>query len=229
MRFADGGDPMQISSAIECTRPLARGRHSERSVARERDSLAASAQIPAGRVIFWQDDAQGQEIEVVKGVVRAVRLLENGSRQILAFFWPGETIRPAPARSQLCTAEAVTSCRLRWSSPHQDALSTRDLSGADQVLREMLPLMLVIGKKTTIPRIAWFLLRIQKHLPSDARRKDAQQIMLPRADIADYLGTSVETVCRTLAEFRAKGLIDLPTRKTIRFVDVPRLTLIAEG
>jgi CRP-like cAMP-binding protein len=194
-----------------------------------RDRFTPSAMVPAGRVIFWQDDPLGQEIQILKGVVRAVRLLENGSRQILAFFWPGETIRPMPAKSQLCTAEAVTPCRLRWSQPPQDTAAAMELSGADQVLRQMLPLVLVIGKKTTIPRVAWLLLRVREHLPRDARRQDAQQIVLPRADMADYLGTTVETVCRTLAEFRAKGLIDLPTRKTIRFLDIPGLTRVSES
>src|SRR5215468_2467911 len=51
--------------------------------------------VPANRVLFWQDDHQRQEIRVVRGVVRAVRLLENGTRQILAFYWPGEVIPSA--------------------------------------------------------------------------------------------------------------------------------------
>ena len=184
--------------------------------------------IPPGRVIFWQDDAQQQDIEVQKGVVRAVRLLEDGTRQILAFFWPGDIIRPTPAQTQLCTAEAVTSCRIRLSPAHRKN-SDMNGSGADQVLREMLPLMLAIGKKTTVPRIAWFLLRIRPHLPRDTRRPDAQQIVLPRADMADYLGTSIETVSRTLAEFKARRVIELPTRKTIRFLDTAKLARIADA
>jgi CRP-like cAMP-binding protein len=192
------------------------------------DSAAPTVLVPAGRVIFWQDDAQRQDIHILKGVVRAVRLLEDGTRQILAFFWPGDVIRPSPAQSQLCTAEAVTTSRLRWSNADRNTPESGP-SGADQVLREMLPLMLVIGKKTTVPRIAWFLLRIRAHLPWDTRRPDAQQIVLPRADMADYLGTSIETVSRTLAEFKAKGLIDLPTRKTIRFRNTAGLARIADN
>ena len=186
------------------------------------------AVVPAGRVLFWQDDYQAREIEIIKGVVRAVRLLEDGSRQVLAFFWPGAIIRPTPAHSQFCTAEAVTTCRVRWSNPRAEVGLMTTSAGAEQVLREMLPLVLAIGKKSTIPRIAWFLLQVRDHLPSDPRRANTQQIVLPRADIADYLGTSVETVCRTLNEFKAKRLIDLPTRKTIRFLDSGRLTQIAK-
>ena len=182
--------------------------------------------IPAGRVLFWQDDHQQQEIEVVKGVVRAVRLLENGSRQILAFYWPGDTIYPAAAQLQCYTAEAVTTCRLRY--PPRRSASTALSSGTIQVLQEMLALVVAIGKKCTVPRIAWFLLRVRHHLPRDPRVLESQQLLLPRADIADYLGTSIETICRTLHDFQSKGLISLPTRKTIRFVNLPGLQRIAE-
>jgi CRP-like cAMP-binding protein len=183
--------------------------------------------VPAGRVLFWQDDHQRQEIEIVKGVVRAVRLLENGSRQIIAFYWPGDRIYPAAAQLQCYTAEAVTICGLRYSS--RQVSSTAMSSGIAQVMQEMLDLVVAIGKKCTIPRIAWFLLRVREHLPRDPRRLEAQQLLLPRADIADYLGTSIETICRTLHDFESKGLIGLPTRKTIRFLNVSRLERIADG
>jgi CRP-like cAMP-binding protein len=64
-------------------------------------------------------------------------------------------------------------------------------------------------------------------LPEDPKRPRALLLLLPRADIADHLGTSLETVCRTLAEFKMKGLIELPNRKTIRFINVPGLLRIA--
>jgi CRP-like cAMP-binding protein len=185
--------------------------------------------VPPGRVLFWQDDHQHQAIEVVKGVVRAVRLLENGSRQILTFYWPGDTIYPTAAQLQCYTAEAVTACRLRYPLPPRPSANSEWSSGSDQVLKEMLALVLAIGKKCTVPRIAWFLLRVRKHLPDDPRRAGALQLLLPRADIADYLGTSIETVCRTLHDFQSKGLISLPTRKTVRFIDLAGLERIAEG
>ena len=189
--------------------------------------IGASSFVPRGRVLFWQGDSQDQTIELVHGVVRAVRLLENGNRQILTFYWPGAVIRPSHAACQYYTAEAITSCRLyRWRFAKR-AMS--EPCGADQVLQEMLPLLLIMGQKNTIARLAWFLLRIREHLPSDPRRPDALQIVLPRADMADYLGMSIETVSRTLAEFKAMRLIDLPNRKTIRFVDIPTLSKVAEA
>jgi CRP-like cAMP-binding protein len=91
----------------------------------------------------------------------------------------------------------------------------------------MLALVVAIGKKGSVPRLAWFLLRIRDHLPRDPCRLECLQLLLPRADIADYLGTSIETVCRTLHDFQSRGLISLPTRKTIRFLDLSGLERVA--
>src|SRR5262245_10141862 len=218
---------MQIQAAV-VQLPSCRGAHLPDAERLNDRRIGASTFVQRGRVLFWQGDSQDQTIELVHGVVRAVRLLENGNRQILTFYWPGAVIRPSHGACQYYTAEAITSCRLyRWRFAKVHKMS--EPCGADQVLQEMLPLLLIMGQKNTIARLAWFLLRIREHLPRDLRRPDALQIVLPRADMADYLGMSIETVSRTLAEFKAMGLIDLPNRKTIRFVDIPTLSKIAEA
>ncbi len=184
--------------------------------------------VPRGRALFWQGEQQGQTIKVLQGVVRAVRLLENGNRQILAFYWPGD-IMPALALSRLFTAETVTPCHIVRHNIINGQYTPASLRDADQMQDEMLSLLLTICKKNSISRIASLLLGIRSHLPKDPKRFDCLQLLLPRADMADHVGTSLETVCRTLAEFKARKLIDLPTRKTIRFLNVAGLSRIANA
>ena len=66
-----------------------------------------------------------------------------------------------------------------------------------------LAMQLAIGKKSMA-------LRIWPHRP---HRPQSQQLRLPRADTANYLGASIEVVCRTLRDSWAKRLIfnDGPT------------------
>jgi CRP-like cAMP-binding protein len=182
--------------------------------------------IPRGRALFWQGDEQDKKIEIVEGVVRAVRLLENGNRQILAFYWPGDVIMPTHAGCQQFTAEAVTNCRVRPSSV-SSICHVDQTCGARQIFAEILSLVTSMSQKNSVARVAWFLLRIRRHLPEDPKRPAALKLLVSRADIADYVGTSIETVCRTLAVFKAKGLIELPNRKTIRFINVHGLQLVA--
>jgi CRP-like cAMP-binding protein len=176
-------------------------------------------------VLFWQDERQPQAIEIVDGAVRAVRLWSDGTRQILTFFWPGNVIQAAAF--QRYTAEAVTHCVLRPRSHDQTSVS--DPSGTDQALEASIRLLCATGKKNATRRMAWFLLQVQHHLPMDRRWPQARRFIIPRQDVADYLGMSMETACRTLAALRDRGVIDLPTRKTICFRDTPQLARIARS
>jgi CRP-like cAMP-binding protein len=186
----------------------------------------ASCVLSQGRALFWQGEPQLQNIEILQGVVRAVRLLKDGNRQILKFYWPGDNV-PAQALSRLFTAEAVTPCHIKRYRPADGVCAPTASADAHQIIEEMLSLVLILSKKSSVSRVAWLLLRIRPYLPTDPRRPDCLKILLPRADMADHLGTSLETVCRTLAEFKGKGLIDLPTRKTIRYLNIYGLSRIA--
>jgi len=177
--------------------------------------------VAGNAVLFWQDEHLPHAIEVVEGAIRAVRLWSDGSRQIVTFFWPGSII--APAALQRYTAETLTRCTLR---PREDLVAPEP-SGSDQALQASLRLLAATGKKSATCRMAWFLLQIREHLPRDTVLSNAFRIVIPRNDIADYLGMTLETACRTLAAFRTQGLIDLPTRKTICYLDVTRLIRIA--
>lgn len=187
---------------------------------------SAASFVPRGRALFWEGEQQAQKIEIVEGVVRAVRLLENGNRQILAFYWPGDVVMPAQSSCQHFTAEAVTNCRVLRSTVSSVCRSSEPC-GVHQVLSEALSLLVTMSQKNSVARIATFLLRIRKHLPDDPNRPLASVLLLPRADIADHVGASLETVCRTLAEFKTRKLIDLPNRKTIRFINLPGLVRVA--
>jgi CRP-like cAMP-binding protein len=187
---------------------------------------SAPSLVPRGRALFWEGEHQAQKIKIVKGVVRAVQLLENGNRQILTFFWPGYVVMPTRSSCQRITAEAVTNCWVQRSAA-SGICQQDEPCGAHQILAETLSLVVTRNQKSSVARIAGFLLRIRNHLPGDPKCPQALTLLLPRADIADHLGTSLETVCRTLAEFKMKGLIDLPNRKTIRYLNLRGLLQIA--
>ena len=64
--------------------------------------------------------------------------------------------------------------------------------------------MLLLGRKTSLERVAAFLLEM------DSRLNAASVLALPmcRRDIADYLGLTLETVSRALSQLHGKGMLD---------------------
>jgi CRP-like cAMP-binding protein len=84
----------------------------------------------------------------------------------------------------------------------------------------------ILGRMTAPMRVAGFLLDLSaRHLSSTA-------LCLPmaRADIADYLGLTVETVCRVLSRFAELTLIDIPDVNHIDLIDAQALeTIFLEG
>jgi len=109
--------------------------------------------VPRCRALFWEGEEDAQKIEIVEGVVRAVRLLENGNRQILAFYWPGEVVMPTHSTHQQFTAEAVTDCRVIRSRT-SGVCRSDEPCGAHQVLAETLTLVMTMSQKNCVARIA---------------------------------------------------------------------------
>jgi CRP/FNR family nitrogen fixation transcriptional regulator len=127
------------------------------------------------------------------------------------------------------TAEAIvdTDVRLvkRASLAHvaeNDATIARDLLNMTASnLRHAEDHMLLLGRKTSLERVAAFLLEM------DCRLTAAGVMALPmcRRDIADYLGLTLETVSRALSTLHHKGVLGFlgQTQRQIVLLDRPKL------
>jgi CRP/FNR family transcriptional regulator len=84
--------------------------------------------------------------------------------------------------------------------------------------------MLLLGCKTAVERVASFLL-----LMADQQGFEELSVPIGRNDIADYLGLTVETVCRTLCQLKRGALIELPTHAHIVIRHRDELEELAAG
>jgi CRP/FNR family nitrogen fixation transcriptional regulator len=78
---------------------------------------------------------------------------------------------------------------------------------------------------TASERVAVFLLDMFE------RRDHAKVLDLPmsRNDIADYLGLTIETVCRILSALKRNGVISIPNSHRIELIDREALAVLAEA
>src|ERR1700761_2473178 len=182
-----------------------------------------------GAEIFGEGEPADYVYQIKAGAVRSYKLLSDGRRQIGAFHLAGDIFGLESSGTHRFTAEAIvdTTVRLvkRVSLAHVaecDAAVARDLLNMTATnLQHAENHMLLLGRKTSLERVAAFLLEM------DSRLTAAGVIALPmcRRDIADYLGLTLETVSRALSTLHAQGILGFlgQTQRQIVLLDRPKL------
>jgi CRP-like cAMP-binding protein len=178
------------------------------------------APMPFGRnaEIYGENEPAEYLYKVVSGTVRTYKVLNDGRRQIGAFYLPGDMFGLEIGDEHTFSAEAIVDSKvvvIKRSSVV--ALAARDSEVARQLWamtagelqRAQDHIMLLI--KTAQERVAGFLLEMAK------RSATSTEIDLPmsRQDIADYLGLTIETVSRTLTQLEKGAAIAVPTSRRI--------------
>jgi CRP-like cAMP-binding protein len=85
----------------------------------------------------------------------------------------------------------------------------------------------MLGRQTAKERVAAFLITLSTHRGV----KNGQSLNLPmgRQDIADYLGLTIETVCRTLTDLKVAHVIGIPDRHRVVILNMNMLEELASG
>jgi CRP/FNR family nitrogen fixation transcriptional regulator len=180
--------------------------------------------------IYGEGETSGYVYKVLSGVVRVSKLLPDGRRQISAFHMPGEMFGFEAGEIHYASAEAVIPTKLvafKWDglldvSNKQIGIVRELLSLAVIGLRRSQDHLLLLGRKNALERLAAFLLQM------DARSGSNHTIDLamPRHDIADYLGLTLETVSRMFAELKEAGTIKLESARRVHLLDIAKLKAV---
>ncbi len=168
----------------------------------------------AGDEIYAQGDRAGVLYQVAYGVVRVYRLLADGRRQICAFHSKGDVFGFETGADRHFFADAVTATGLRALRPGSEAELSHELFKlALTSLNRAHDHLLTVGRNDAGGRVAAFLLEMAGRQSS----RDADTINLPmaRADIADYLGLTIETVSRVLTKFKEARIIRLASARQV--------------
>jgi CRP/FNR family transcriptional regulator, nitrogen fixation regulation protein len=165
-----------------------------------------------GTEIFGEAEPADYIYQVIEGAVRSHKLLSDGRRQIGAFHLAGDIFGLENGDFHRFTAEAIVDTTVRLMKRESlERVAKTDFA----IVRSLLNMttdnlqhaenhMLLLGRrKTSLERVAAFLLEMDRRLPA------AGVMALPmfRRDIADYLGLTLETVSRALSELHKKGYL----------------------
>ncbi len=165
--------------------------------------------------------------KVISGVVRISKLLPDGRRQISAFHTAGDMFGFEAGDVHHASAEAVGPVKVvayKWQSLLLAGVRSvglvRDLLNLTMIgLRNSQEHLLLLGRKNALERVAAFLLDMAKRTNADG----VVELAMPRHDIADYLGLTLETVSRMFAELKEQGAIRLEGARRVHLLDTERL------
>ena len=191
--------------------------------------------VAAREDMFFDGDDAKDVYEVLDGIVCAYRILPDGERHIISFYYPGDVIGNCSLGTYAYTAQALTPVRVRRipravlerSMAQRPELAQRFLRLAALELAATRDHLICLAAKSADSKLAAFLLALSRR--NEEMGEDPHQIKLPmtRLDIADYLGLTIETVSRTLSKFKRKGLIDLPRATLVIIEDARGLATLA--
>ena len=185
-------------------------------------------QFARNEEVFAEEETADFVYKVISGAVRDVRILDDGRRQIGAFHLPGDVFGLECGDTHRHTAEAVMDSEIalvRRSTLERatevDGAAARKLwSVTSADLRRLQDHLLLLGRKSAVERVAAFLTDLARR----QRQTDVVDLPMPRSDVADYLGLTIETVSRTLTQLERDHAIAMPSARHIVLRD--RLALL---
>ena len=180
---------------------------------------------PSGAEIYAQGDEAGNLFQVQFGCVRVYRLMADGRRQISAFHMSGEVFGFEAEPTHQFFAEAIggTGVRKIRLTPEITA-SPRFLPLALQTMSRAQQHLLVLGRQNAAERVAAFLVDMAERQGG----LDHIDLPMPRGDIGDYLGLTIETVSRIFTKFRQMGFIQLDGSREVELLNRQALQDMSE-
>lgn len=185
--------------------------------------------------LYFQGDYPNYLIFINKGKIKTYKTNKDGKELITGLFGPGDFIGFNDLITQSDHSDSAMAIEDSESYyiPKDDFLKLiyKDRSVASRFikilsgnLKDQEEKMLHIAYNSVRQRVAEALLTVQKNYGSEQKR-----FQFSREDLSNIVGTSPESVIRTLSDFKKENLIEIKSNQ-ITLVDIDELgTIISRG
>ena len=197
--------------------------------------------FPAGSTIITADEPIQFVGNVRAGVVKLTKVMADGRHQIVGLLFASDFVGRAFDGNWAFSAEAATDVELcsfdrkafeRVLGDYPELEHYLLVSTLDE-LDAARDWMLLLGSKSAEEKVASFLMFIAKRSRNRGRcsepRQEPASFELPinRADMAAYLGTTVETVSRQITRLKTTNVIRLTDMHHFVVPDLEKLAKVA--
>lgn len=204
--------------------------------------IAHRRHIKAGAAVIHEGEQPESFGNVISGVVKLTKTMTDGRQHIVGLLFPSDFMGRAMRAESPYRAEAATDVELcLFPRADFEALMHRFDNLKDRLLAHTLDELdachewtLLLGRKNAGERVASFLLLMARRMREYGCEADlhgdraAFVLPLGRADIADFLGLTTESVSRQMTKLKRDGVIRLHGNRDIEVASMGRLLWLAD-
>lgn len=202
--------------------------------------IARRKTLSPGQFHVLEGDDSREFANVTSGVAKLVRGSEDGRTQIVGLLFPSDFIggairngTQAPEPHSIEAASELELClfprdKFRKLLEKYPTLEHRLLERTLSELEVARDWMVLLGRKTAQERVATFLLYVADRMQNvGCDGQVSFDLPLNRADIADHIGLTIETVSRQITKLRKDGVLEMQGARHVVRVDRARLSACA--
>jgi len=201
------------------------------SIRADSNDQAPGTKLAVGKrqILYRAQEPAPSLFEVATGSFMVYRLLADGRRQIIHLALPGSLCGFTREESHECSCEALVPSTViaydRATLQSSVEIGARLVEKMEQQICALAEHVVLLGRRTTEERLAIFLAQCAEIWRTASDDKATVfRIPMTRVEIGDYLGMSLETVSRGIADFERRGLIRTGGRQgEVRVFDVSAL------
>lgn len=180
------------------------------------------------RLVFFAGDPVDRFYEVESGAVMIYRMLDDGRRQLVEVVFAGGLFGLSAGEVHESCCETLTPSVLRSYKGSELERSERLRANVVRQLQVQLSKVhdhvVSLGRKTAEERVCALIVRLCEAEQRNPSAACSITLPMSRGEIADYLGLTLETVCRTLNDIARRNLVEMGARKNAIVVpDLGRL------
>ncbi|TAY82643.1 Crp/Fnr family transcriptional regulator [Rhizobium leguminosarum] len=187
--------------------------------------------VDAGCEIIAQGSESSFYSNIMRGVVKLCKVMPDGRQQIVGLQFAPDFVGRPYVRESTLSAEAATDaeiCVFPRNLIDRMISETPELQRSlhDQALKELdaaREWMLTLGRRTAEEKVASLLHLIATHAEPQTATSTAFDLPLSRAEIADFLGLTIETVSRQMTRLRKSRIIRIENFRHIVVPDMDEL------
>jgi CRP/FNR family transcriptional regulator len=181
------------------------------------ETISKNKNIPKGNSIFLQGDEVKTFYNIKQGSVKIYKLSHDGRKQIVGFMYPGDFLGMSDQDLFTYNAEALEDTKLcQFNKTVLEnfflkfpMVESKILNLVNHELAAAQDQIFLLGKYSAKERLLQFFLNISSQREKLGWGGNPIRLSMPRSDIANYLGLTIETVSRTLSELKNDQIIKM--------------------